>query len=76
MGGDFGDDDPTVIDGALLTDENITPVDVVRCAECGGAIFDDDFDQMALAIGLDRCVRSKPGAERPWHWCANSSRPR
>lgn len=71
MADDFGDDDDTVIE--LEPDENVTPIDIVRCAECGGAIFDDDFDQMALAIGLDRCVRSKPGAERPWHWCANYS---
>ena len=72
--GDFSDDDPTIIEGSLLADdENVTPVELPRCFECGAVVFDDGFDDMAMAIGLDRCVRSRPGAERPWHWCSNYS---
>lgn len=71
-GADFGpDDDPTVIDASW--EGQVTPVEIPRCAECGSAVFEDDFTDVALAIGLDRCVRSKPTAERPWHWCAGYS---
>ncbi len=71
MAGDFGEDDPTVIDGAPF--ETDTPVSTPSCVECGAIVFDDDFDEMALAIGLDRCVRSKAGATQPWYWCASYS---
>ena len=72
--GDFGDDERTVIDGTPLVDNGeITPVELPRCTECGSVVFDDDFNELALAMGLERCVRSKPEAERPWHWCANYS---
>ena len=73
---DFGDDDPTVIDGAPFVEaanENVTPVEMPRCVECGAVCFEDDFTEAALAIGLDRCVRSRPNVERPWHWCAGYS---
>jgi len=74
MGDDFGDDDPTILDGTPLTESGeITPIEPPRCTECGAVVFEDDFDQVALAIGLERCVRSRPGAENPWWWCANYS---
>ncbi len=68
--GDFGEDEPTIAQDAF---DAVTPVDLPRCAECGSAVFHDDFDDMALALGLDHCVRSKPGSERPWFWCAQYS---
>ncbi len=67
VGAEF-DDERTIVDGG-----EITPVEPPRCVECGTIVFDDDFDDVALAMGLDRCVRSKPGAARPWHWCSNYS---
>ncbi len=70
-GPDFDEDEPTRVDGATF--EADTPVSVPACVECGAIVFDDDFDEMALAIGLDRCVRSKPLATQPWYWCANYS---
>jgi len=69
MGGDFGDDDDTVIE--LEPDENITPVELPRCTSCGRIVFFDDFTQAASAVaaGLfsaDRCVRARDGH---WYWC-------
>lgn len=68
--GDYGDDDPTVIDGTPFLDE-VTPVTMPRCAECGRVVFFDDFTVVASAISMnlfnaDRCVRSKAGH---WWWC-------
>ena len=61
--------DQTVVDG-----ETITPLEVPRCVECGAVAFDDEYTDAALAIGVSRCVRSKPGHPDPWHWCANYSK--
>ena len=73
---DFDDDDEqTVIDGTPLVESGeTTPVEPPRCAECGAIVFDDDFDDLSLIFGMDRCIRSKPGTERPWHWCPNFSK--
>lgn len=71
---DFGDDDPTIVEDPSVREfEAVTPVEVPRCVECGAVVFDDDFDDMALAFGLDRCARSRPGVANPWHWCSNYS---
>lgn len=76
------EDEVTVVDGAQFVEalnetprdwEAVTPVEIPRCAECGSAVFEDGFDEMAMAIGLDRCVRSRPGSERPWYWCSGYS---
>jgi len=63
------DDDPTVIDG-----DQITPVELPRCAECGRVVFHDDFTDVSasIAYGLfsaDRCVRGTR-----WHWCGETWR--
>lgn len=70
MGGDFGDDDPTVIDGTPLVEYD-TPVTMPRCLDCGRVVFFDDFTQAASAIAMglfsaDRCVRARDGH---WWWC-------
>lgn len=70
MADDLGDDDDTVIEAW----EHETPVEVPRCVECGRIVFVDNFDDVSLVIGLDRCVRSKTTAANPWHWCANYSK--
>jgi hypothetical protein len=69
-GADLGDDDPTVIDGAQFADE-VTPVELPRCTECGRVVFFDDFTQAASAVAMglfnaDRCVRGRKGN---WWWC-------
>jgi hypothetical protein len=70
MAGDFGDDDPTVVDGRVLSDHD-TPVTIPRCAECGAVVFFDDFDAFSLAsFPQDRCLRARDGH---WTWCANFS---
>ncbi len=66
------DDEPTVIDGTPLLDDD-TPTTLPRCTECATVVFFDDFTEpsQALAFGLfggDRCVRAKDGH---WYWCAN-----
>ena len=63
---DFGQDEPTVVDG-----EHITPVELPRCQECGRVVFFDDFSDAAAAIAMrlfspDRCVRARDGH---WWWC-------
>lgn len=68
--GEFGDDDPTVIDGTPLV-EFETPVTMPRCQECGRVVFFDAFTPAAsmVAEGMfngDRCVRARDGR---WYWC-------
>jgi len=70
---DFGEDDPTVIDGTPLADFD-SPATMPRCVVCGRVVFFDDFTNpaSALAMGLfssDRCVRSRPDVVRWWRWC-------
>jgi len=72
--GDFGDDDPTIIEGSLLADENETPVELPRCSECGAVVFLDDFTDLAAAIAMGmfthgQCVRARDGH---WRYCAQS----
>jgi hypothetical protein len=72
VGDDFGDDDPTVIDGAQFVDE-VTPVELPRCTECGAIVFFDDFTEPAAALaaglfGSKNCVRARDGH---WHYCAD-----
>lgn len=67
--GDFGQDEPTIVDGKYDT-----PVTMPRCAECARVVFFDDFTPAAsiIAEGLfngDRCVRSRPEAKAVWWWC-------
>jgi len=74
---DFGEDDPTVIDGRPLVDNGeITPVELPRCTECGRVVFFDDFTQAASAVAMglftdDRCVRARDGH---WWWCGETWR--
>jgi hypothetical protein len=69
---DFGDDEPTVVDGTPLVEfEGVTPVTMPRCLDCGRVVFFDAFTDAAsiVAMGLfsaDRCVRSRDGRMR---WC-------
>jgi hypothetical protein len=69
-GPDFGDDEPTIIDGAPYADET-TPVEPPLCPECGGITFVDGADN-TLGFPDDRCLHSsslwKPSVPR-WHWC-------
>ena len=72
MGGNFGDDEDTVIE--LEPDENVTPVELPRCSECGSVVFLDDFTDLAAAIGVGmfsrgQCVRARDGH---WRFCAQS----
>lgn len=72
MTNEWDDDDPTVIDGALLESGSFdTPETMPRCADCGRVVFFDDFTPAASAIAMglfspDRCVRAKDGH---WWWC-------
>ena len=61
---EFGDDEPTVIDGEFLLDET-TPEVNERCVECGRVVFLDNADSAHWP--LDRCLRRFDGM---WHWCA------
>jgi len=71
---DFGEDDKTVTDGAVIpiSDQDvITPTELPRCTECGRVVFFDDFTQAASAVAMglfaaDRCVRARDGH---WWWC-------
>ena len=70
---EFGQDDPTVVDGTPLA-EFETPETMPRCQECGRVVFFDDFTDAAsiVAMGLfsaDRCVRSRDGRMR---WCGEA----
>jgi hypothetical protein len=68
---DFGEDDPTILDGTPLAedDANVTPVELPRCSECGALVFIDDFDRQSLAsFPPDHCMRARNGS---WHWCPN-----
>lgn len=70
---EFGDDDPTVIDGTPLVEFD-TPDTMPRCIECGRVVFFDAFTPAAsfVAQGVfqgDRCVRSRPEVTRWWYWC-------
>ena len=63
---DFGEDDPTVIDGAPLGDEaDDTPDMPPRCVECGRVVFVDNLT--ITSFPDDRCIRAWDGH---WHWCA------
>lgn len=70
---DFGEEEPTVIDGTPLASEFETPQTMPRCQECGAIVFFDDFDPYSLHLGFprDACVRGKDGS---WWWCANYSK--
>lgn len=75
MPDDLGDDEPTVIDGRFLETDEITPIEVQRCQECGAVIFDDSYSDVAAAVaaGIFRgkqCVRAHDGH---WSICANYS---
>lgn len=79
MADDFGDEDPTIMDGApLVDDENETPPSIPRCTECGSVVFFDDFTPAASVIGSSifsngQCVRARDGH---WWHCANYSKER
>jgi hypothetical protein len=67
---EFGQDDPTVVDGTPLA-EFETPETMPRCQECGTVVFFDAFTPAAsmVADGLfsdDRCVRAR---DLHWYWC-------
>ena len=69
---DYGDDDPTVIDGTLLTEEFDTPETIPRCIDCGHVVFFDAFSFPASQIASNlfssrQCVTSRDGHFR---WCA------
>lgn len=61
---DFGEDDPTVIDGGPFLDED-TPVEPPRCVECGGITFTDTA--AVTSFPDDRCLHSID--PHRWHWC-------
>lgn len=65
-GPDFGDDDVTVVDGALLVEETITPVEPPLCPECGKIVTIDSFVSHP-SYPDDRCVTGPTGK---WHSCA------
>lgn len=67
---EFGDDDPTVIDGTPLAEFDSPPT-MPRCQECRRIVFFDEFSpaSMLVAEGLfsgDRCVRAR---DSHWYWC-------
>jgi len=70
MGGDdLGEEGDTVVE-----DENVTPVEMPRCSECGRVVFLDDFTDLAAAIAVGmfsrgQCVRARDGH---WRYCAES----
>lgn len=80
---DFGEDEPTVIDGEPLLEpigedpllrthdpppgEYETPVDVVACHECGAVCVLDDYSDVALHAFPGHCLRAKNGR---WWWCS------
>ena len=68
MAGAFDDDEPTIVE---TEPDEITPMELPRCTECGRVVFFDDFTQVASAIAAalfsaDRCVRARDGH---WYWC-------
>lgn len=67
--GDFGDDDPTVVDQPW---EAVTPVDPPQCPECKAIADLDDFDERSLAsFPANRCARAADGH---WYCCVNYSK--
>jgi hypothetical protein len=73
---DFGDDDPTIVEDPSVRQEwdQVTPVTMPRCVDCGRVVFFDGFDEAASLIAMhmfsaDRCVRSRDGRMR---WCGEA----
>lgn len=70
---DFGDEDPTVLDGTPFEDTD-TPTSLPRCQTCGSLVFLDDYTPAAAALasgiftGSGQCMRSRSGS---WAYCAN-----
>lgn len=62
---EFGEEDPTVIDGTPLAEDN-TPVEPPLCPECGHIVTIDSFLSHP-SYPTDRCVS---GATGKWHSCA------
>ncbi len=73
------EDEVTIVDGAQLVEalnetpngDQITPVELPRCTDCGRVVVFDDFTQAASAVAMnlfsaDRCVRARDGH---WWWC-------
>lgn len=75
----FGEEGPTIADGALLDSGEVTPLELPRCSECGATVFFDDFTEpaAALAFGLfqnKQCLRSRTtiGLPGSWYWCSQA----
>ena len=52
---EFGQDDPTVVDGTPLV-EFETPETMPRCQECGRVVFFDDFTDAGPKATVKICV--------------------